>query len=158
MEKSKVTSPILFRKTIDMNTYLAGNHDSQMLYNLTAVLLHQGNDTNTGHYISRAMDQQTGKWYHFDDSNVSEVSKLHFDINNWAFEKKTQQEPALNNDSESKQNKGVFKSSNAYVLVYTRSDLPVNEVVVPSDLQELIDNENKLLAEKEAIEAEEYFN
>lgn len=59
LAKQKVSSRISFPKTLDMAQFMAvTNVDTPMKYRLSAVLLHKGSDTNSGHYIARIYDQE----------------------------------------------------------------------------------------------------
>jgi len=44
------------------------------MYNLYGVVNHSGN-VNFGHYTAYCKNWKTGKWYHFNDSSVSEISE-----------------------------------------------------------------------------------
>ena len=41
-------------------------------YELTGILIHVGNSPEDGHYYSLIMDQETKKWFKFDDESVTE--------------------------------------------------------------------------------------
>ena len=81
-------------------------------YELSGVIIHSGGSEG-GHYYSIINDQESGKWFEFDDTKVSE-----FNINN------------LKNDcfgSEERDNYDIFqKSKNAYLLFYRRIKPLVN--------------------------------
>ena len=44
---------------------------SDLIYDLSAVLIHKGTGANSGHYIAHIKDVNTGQWWEFDDENVT---------------------------------------------------------------------------------------
>ena len=52
-------------------------NDEKMNYELTGILIHSGASLQSGHYYSFIKDQETNKWYKFNDSKISE-----YDIDN----------------------------------------------------------------------------
>ncbi|XP_015782630.1 ubiquitin carboxyl-terminal hydrolase 15 [Tetranychus urticae] len=60
---------------LDLGQYLINNPKKEkILYNLVAVANHYGG-LGGGHYTAYGKNKETGTWYHFDDSNVSQASE-----------------------------------------------------------------------------------
>ncbi|XP_065900654.1 ubiquitin carboxyl-terminal hydrolase 4-like isoform X3 [Dysidea avara] len=59
---------------LDLSNYVINPDASKPVYNLFGVVNHYGGGTY-GHYTAYAKNYLTGKWYHFDDSNVYEVDE-----------------------------------------------------------------------------------
>ena len=83
--------------------------DDNMDYILTGVLVHSGYNLQSGHYFSYIMDQETGKWYKFNDSMVTD-----YNINN------------LENDCYGNNNEG----NTAYLLFYTKKNIFRNKNIL----------------------------
>lgn len=45
----------------------------ELIYDLSAVLIHKGTAANSGHYIAHIKDGDTGQWWEFDDEHVSNL-------------------------------------------------------------------------------------
>ena len=48
--------------------------DEKMSYELTGILIHSGSNLQSGHYYSFIKDQESDKWYKFNDSSISEIN------------------------------------------------------------------------------------
>ena len=48
--------------------------DEKMNYELTGILIHSGSSLQSGHYYSFIKDQETDKWYKFNDSSISDYN------------------------------------------------------------------------------------
>ena len=48
--------------------------DEKMSYELTGILVHSGSSLQSGHYYSFIKDQESDKWYKFNDSSISEYN------------------------------------------------------------------------------------
>ena len=44
-----------------------------LVYDLSAVLIHKGIGANSGHYIAHIKDVNTGQWWEFDDEHVTNL-------------------------------------------------------------------------------------
>ncbi|RFU32698.1 hypothetical protein B7463_g3648, partial [Scytalidium lignicola] len=66
---SKDSSPVSISVGLDLNRYRDTENESQLRYELTAVIQHSGS-TGSGHYVCSARGPD-GKWYCFNDSTVS---------------------------------------------------------------------------------------
>eukprot|EP01118_Nematostelium_gracile_P007705 TRINITY_DN2517_c0_g1_i1.p1 TRINITY_DN2517_c0_g1~~TRINITY_DN2517_c0_g1_i1.p1 ORF type:complete len:610 (+),score=142.53 TRINITY_DN2517_c0_g1_i1:98-1927(+) len=114
------------------------------VYELYSVLIHRGSALG-GHYYAYIKSFASGKWFEFNDSQVSEISKS--DIYK-----------TFGEDDDSKYSKGgmfsMFQSSaNAYMLMYRRIDPERNmqEVTlesIPSELKKTVLEENDSVKKK----------
>lgn len=50
----------------------------ELIYDLSAVLIHKGVAVNSGHYVAHIKDQDTGVWWEFDDEIVSDMGQHPF--------------------------------------------------------------------------------
>ncbi|XP_062520435.1 ubiquitin carboxyl-terminal hydrolase 15-like, partial [Corticium candelabrum] len=97
---------------LDMSKHVVNKDDpSCKLYDLCAISNHYGG-LGGGHYTAYCKNKDTGKWYHFDDSSVSEVDST---------------------------NRLVSKA--AYVLIYLRQDIS-KEVMRQRSISECRPEEN----------------
>uniref|UniRef100_UPI00358DF83B ubiquitin carboxyl-terminal hydrolase 48 isoform X3 n=1 Tax=Myxine glutinosa TaxID=7769 RepID=UPI00358DF83B len=91
-----------------------------MLYKLTAVLVHHGRSAYSGHYVAHISDEASGHWYKFNDEMIERMSEkqlqLGFDEDPDNKKPTTQRPRAV---------KGVHSSQNAYMLVYNRCRTPL---------------------------------
>ena len=55
----------------------------QLDYELTAILLHRGSSASSGHYVSIVKDEQTGRWWKYDDDFVSDMGVHPFKGASW---------------------------------------------------------------------------
>lgn len=56
-----------------MRQRLSEPFQSDLIYDLSAVLIHKGTAVNSGHYIALIKDENTGQWWEFDDEHVSNL-------------------------------------------------------------------------------------
>jgi len=66
----------LFHSGLDLTEYSQNPDDPEPVYNLFAVSNHFGG-MGGGHYTAYCKNKDTGKWYNYDDSHVSETSENH---------------------------------------------------------------------------------
>ncbi|KAJ0231428.1 hypothetical protein HA466_0300740 [Hirschfeldia incana] len=71
--KKKITSSFSFPRVLDMRSRLAECCESELTYELSAVLIHKGSAVNSGHYVAHIKDEKTGLWWKFDDEEVSKL-------------------------------------------------------------------------------------
>ncbi|XP_038696687.1 ubiquitin carboxyl-terminal hydrolase 26 isoform X1 [Tripterygium wilfordii] len=71
--KKKITSVFCFPRQLNMRKRLCEPHQDELLYDLSAVLIHKGTAVNSGHYVAHIKDDNTGQWWEFDDENVSNL-------------------------------------------------------------------------------------
>ncbi|KAG4931153.1 hypothetical protein AAZX31_17G188900 [Glycine max] len=71
--KKKVTSAFSFPAELHMHHRLSEPSQFELMYDLSAVLIHKGTAVNSGHYIAHIKDVNTGQWWEFDDENVTNL-------------------------------------------------------------------------------------
>ncbi|KAG5554241.1 hypothetical protein RHGRI_011937 [Rhododendron griersonianum] len=137
--KKKITSPFCFPGELDMGDRLSEHSQSELRYDLSAVLIHQGSAVNSGHYVAHIKDENTGQWWKFDDEQVSNLGRHPFaDGLSDSAAKSVQTDPFIHpscselmnvvaigsqpNSSESDVLNTVqnFSSRDAYMLMYIR--------------------------------------
>lgn len=115
---------------------------SDLVYDLSAILIHKGSAVNSGHYIALIKNEKTGQWWEFDDEQVSNLGSQPFGrgSSNSAV-KPAQTEPPVHTSSSEQMdvlvngknvnggqqrssntnvvcNAKTFSSSDAYMLMY----------------------------------------
>lgn len=71
--KKKITSHFCFPGELNMQRRLSEPSQLDLIYDLSAVLIHKGTAVNSGHYIALIKDENTGQWWEFDDEHVSNL-------------------------------------------------------------------------------------
>ncbi|OMO61952.1 Peptidase C19, ubiquitin carboxyl-terminal hydrolase 2 [Corchorus capsularis] len=72
--KKKISSVFSFPGELDMRGRLSEPSQVELIYELSAVLIHRGTAANSGHYIAHIKDENTGQWWEFDDEHVSNLA------------------------------------------------------------------------------------
>ena len=90
--------------------------EEKMNYVLTGILIHSGSSLQSGHYYSLIIDQESGKWYQFNDNNITEFN-IERDLEKECFGIK-------GNIS------GEQFGRTAYLLFYTKKSLFRNEKIL----------------------------
>ena len=98
--------------------------EEKMNYVLTGILIHSGSSLQSGHYYSLIIDQDSGKWYQFNDNNITEFN-IERDLEKECFGIKGKIE-------------GEKFGRTAYLLFYTKKSLFRNEKI----LKEIKINQN----------------
>lgn len=70
----KITKFISYPEELDLRPYMSDTTKSPIKYQLSAVLVHVGHSSNSGHYFCYIRNSN-GFWYRMDDSSVSMVKK-----------------------------------------------------------------------------------
>ena len=113
---TKVNFPL---KDLDINNYIISNkNNSSIKYDLFAVANHYGS-LNYGHYTAFCKNSLTNKWYHYNDSMVTEIN-----------------------------DESLIISSNAYVLFYRQkglSNLNWNDIYNKKFIDININDQNSLI-------------
>ena len=65
---------LVFDEMIDITNYINFNFGKRIIYRLLGVCTHLGFSGASGHYIAYCRNNQTGKWYNFNDSSCRECS------------------------------------------------------------------------------------
>ncbi|XP_058724797.1 ubiquitin carboxyl-terminal hydrolase 26-like [Vicia villosa] len=76
--KKKITSSFSFPAELSMHHRLSEPSQSELIYDLSAVLIHKGTAANSGHYIAHIKDENTGQWWEFDDELVTSLGGCPF--------------------------------------------------------------------------------
>jgi ubiquitin carboxyl-terminal hydrolase 48 len=141
MAKMKVNSTVVFPKTLDLSVY---SRENGCTYELNSVIIHTGPTAYSGHYIAHIKHEE--KWWRFDDQNVTPLSGRRRHVGQ-------EEEVDIWGDSQPnkpKVPKDHFSSTNAYILVYTRSQGPLTSPPPPnpsppSQMMERVSQENDVL-------------
>ncbi|KAL3829381.1 hypothetical protein ACJIZ3_018183 [Penstemon smallii] len=141
--KKKITSAFCFPKELNMARRLSECSELDMIYDLSAVLIHKGSAVNSGHYTAHIKDEKTDEWWEFDDEYVSNLGLQPFGSTSSVTAVKAKQDELVNFSSakqviilddenhtnadelQSSDSNGVhqvqtFTSSDAYMLMYVR--------------------------------------
>ncbi|KAJ1420139.1 Ubiquitin-specific peptidase 48 [Sesbania bispinosa] len=73
--KKKITSVFSFPAELDMRHRLPELSQSDLVYDLSAVLIHKGTGVNSGHYIAHIKDENTAQWKELELSRINERRK-----------------------------------------------------------------------------------
>ncbi|OAY70810.1 Ubiquitin carboxyl-terminal hydrolase 26 [Ananas comosus] len=110
--KKKITSAFSFPRQLSMGNRLSDQSDS-LIYELSAILIHKGTAVNSGHYVAHIKDENSGKWWEFDDEHVSELS-----LN--PANKSGLRASSGDSVSNGFDHEETFSSTDAYMLMYSR--------------------------------------
>ncbi|XP_021949612.1 ubiquitin carboxyl-terminal hydrolase 48 [Folsomia candida] len=123
LRKKKVTTSIQFPEVLDMTSRVTEEESSEnkidtLTYHLSAVLIHNGPSTSSGHYIAQIKDLRTGAWLKFNDENVDPLGR------GKSQKLILKEDEGSGSDSDKGKHKkikttGVHNSQGAYMLVYT---------------------------------------
>ncbi|KAG2388438.1 hypothetical protein C9374_000602 [Naegleria lovaniensis] len=145
----KLGNMVTFPYELDMKKYVT-NQSGSHIYDLFAVLIHSGSALG-GHYYAYIKSLSNGKWYNFNDSNVSEID--------------AQQVKLMYGTNDASATGRYSSSTNAYMLLYRKRDdnLNINHVeenMIPGDLREEVEKDNEQIAEelRKAEEARQSLN
>lgn len=157
--KKKITSAFSFPRELDMWKRLSDPAQADLVYDLSAVLIHKGTAVNSGHYIAHIKDENTGQWWEFDDEVVSKLGFHPFgEGSSKSGNKQTQKEvpvtvpssQLVSNDAKAKvadaqfletasSDSETFSSNDAYMLMYTLRHRKINGQKRTSDSKSDID-------------------
>ena len=113
----RTTDPNLKPELLNITDEEKENLDEEkMNYVLTGILIHSGSSLQSGHYYSLIIDQESGKWYQFNDNNITEFN-IEKDLEKECFGIKG------NIDGEQ-------FGRTAYLLFYTKKSLFRNEKIL----------------------------
>nr|XP_046912374.1 ubiquitin carboxyl-terminal hydrolase 48-like [Dermatophagoides farinae] len=156
----KISSFLKFPKRLDMSKFVRPeqtNPTNANVYNLFAVLIHEGQTAYSGHYIT--FIKKDNLWFKFNDENVEQLKDFNLKIDNDDDFHSGQNGGNNDGTGNGRNEKGFHKSKNAYMLVYkldTESNRPLlNELRqsnLPDYLVDYIEKDNqKYLQEKEDL-------
>nr|DAD45493.1 TPA_asm: hypothetical protein HUJ06_003723 [Nelumbo nucifera] len=131
--KKKITSLFSFPRELDMGRRLSEPSLLELIYDLSAVLIHKGNAVNSGHYVAHIKDEHTGQWWEFDDEHVSMLGDHPFgEGSSSSTAKPVWNEPLVQSSCTGEKDSTVngnlintgdvqmFSSADAYMLMYKR--------------------------------------
>uniref|UniRef100_A0A670JJ95 Ubiquitin carboxyl-terminal hydrolase 48 n=1 Tax=Podarcis muralis TaxID=64176 RepID=A0A670JJ95_PODMU len=140
--KKKLNAYIEFSELLDMEPYME-DKASNFVYELSAVLIHRGVSAYSGHYIAHVKDPQTGEWYRFNDEEIEKMEGKKLQLG-----AEEDLEPSKSQTRKLKCGKGVYRSRNAYMLVYRLQTREKSlSVEIPAFLQELVERDNSKFEE-----------
>jgi len=118
--KKKISDEYSFPYTLKLDV----ENGISATYELSAVLLHIGSSAYGGHYVAHIKPQPSSdQWFKFDDETVTEL-----ELCDVGLEKKD-----TNNTNQNKKDKNTsnecIKSANAYMLIYTSSDIVLDIIM-----------------------------
>ena len=122
-------------------------NDEKMNYELTGILIHSGASLQSGHYYSFIKDQETNKWYKFNDSIISE-----YDID------KDLEKECFGNINSAKNQYG----KGAYLLFYTKKECIDSyknyekDIKIDENILKEVENENNEFLKIKTYEDESY--
>lgn len=141
---------------------------SELVYDLSAVLIHKGTAVNSGHYTAHIKDHNTGRWWEFDDEDVSDLGYHPFGEGASSASKDEKKDSAAKSNHEPESNSvngngshpnlpqesvnGVangtktFSSTDAYMLMYNLRNDKVCSEYQTSDCKTVlmeVDSESK---------------
>ncbi|XP_014501559.1 ubiquitin carboxyl-terminal hydrolase 26 isoform X2 [Vigna radiata var. radiata] len=121
--KKKVNSAFSFPAELDMRHRMSELSEFDLVYDLSAVLIHKGTGANSGHYIAHIKDVNTGQWWEFDDEHVTNLGCHPFGEGSSNSTSKSIKNEAINgnglNASHLQSTRlETFLSSDAYMLMY----------------------------------------
>lgn len=136
--RTKITAPVYFSKEID-GKVLKNDFAKTEKYKLKSILMHTGTASG-GHY--KAMVQENGVWYEYDDSIVTELSREEESKLFWYSDGDT--------EADDKASSSIYSS--AYMLIYQLQDektvaLEEATIDVPKELAEQVSKSNAKLHE-----------
>lgn len=144
-QRHKLSTNLTFPDQLNFSDFVTCNKESvfrkDMVYQLSAVLIHRGPSASSGHYIAHILDTTSGNWYKFNDEVVVKMkSGKKLDLGG-INEAELLQQPSC---KKSKLSKGFHYSKDVYMLVYSRKaseDVPA--VTVPNHIQKMVNQHNE---------------
>ncbi|KAK4348873.1 hypothetical protein RND71_031628 [Anisodus tanguticus] len=71
--RKKMTSAFCFPEELNMTRRISEHFQSELIYDLSAILIHKGSAANSGHYVAHIKNENTQQWWEFDDEHVSNL-------------------------------------------------------------------------------------
>ncbi|PHT52680.1 hypothetical protein CQW23_07142 [Capsicum baccatum] len=71
--RKKITSAFCFPEELNMTKRISEHFQSELIYDLSAILIHRGSAANSGHYVAHIKNENTQQWWEFDDEHVSNL-------------------------------------------------------------------------------------
>ena len=121
-KKKKITSSFSFPCQLNMGARLDGACKPELLYDLSAVLIHKGSAATSGHYVARIKDENSGLWWEFDDETVIKLGHQPFGESSSVSSASAQSTPSLeelkSTSNGVKKHQEIFSPTDAYMLIY----------------------------------------
>lgn len=158
--RQKIATNLSFPSQLNFSPYIANSSSkTDWVYNLSAVLLHQGPSASSGHFITNILvNPKSNEWYRFNDENVTRMKSAknldgeNDDSNIWQCGSEV---PA----KKIKLPKGLHSSKDVYMLVYTKAASAQNNDTTPQSIppyiESLIEKENNEFDESQSIKLKE---
>ncbi|KAF9932986.1 hypothetical protein FBU30_006810 [Linnemannia zychae] len=145
--RKKSKDIIRFPATIDFSELLQSQ--SEVLYDLSAVLVHSGPSVHSGHFMAHVLDQSSSKWFVLNDEEVTEFDSTRFDpedLSDVGSNSKTKKVTMNTKASDAERLLSTFSSRNAYMLTYTRriSGSLTTSSIPPSWILDLVTADNAI--------------
>ncbi|XP_070561679.1 ubiquitin carboxyl-terminal hydrolase 48-like isoform X2 [Ptychodera flava] len=147
--KKKLNTYIQFPEVLDITPYLV-NKDVEVLYDLTAVLIHRGPSAYSGHYIAHIKDKDSGTWYKFNDEEIEKMGGKNLKLGS----EEDIEDGGPKPPKKPKLLKGFHASRNAYMLVYNirqpeqvpNGNIPAmdEDVQISGELRQLVVRDNEI--------------
>ncbi|KAK1293490.1 Ubiquitin carboxyl-terminal hydrolase 26 [Acorus calamus] len=168
--KKKITSAFSFPRQLNMGQRLSNPPPhSEIMYDLSAILIHKGTAVDSGHYVVHIKDVNGGQWWEFDDEHVSKLGPHPFGEASPSSSAKS--EPNMQHDhseqSESFSNgdhtddskmltngssfhEEIYSSTDCYMLMYTRRITQKNDYSSTA-LREHVNLNEKMSSENNSL-------
>ncbi|CAA6658193.1 unnamed protein product [Spirodela intermedia] len=125
-KKKKIKSSFSFPSKLNMGRRLDNVSEPELLYDLSAILIHKGATATSGHYVARIKDEYTGQWWEFDDETILKLGHQPFgeassksSANALQPVQSEKLQPASDGDHSSLfRHQEIFSPTNAYMLIY----------------------------------------
>ncbi|RDX67238.1 Ubiquitin carboxyl-terminal hydrolase 26 [Mucuna pruriens] len=127
--KKKITSSFSFPAELDMRHRMSELSQFDLVYDLSAVLIHKGTGANSGHYIAHIKDENTGQWWEFDDEHVTNLGCHPFGEGSSSSTAKSIKTDAIHSDS----SEAMIADCNGNGLNATHSQSSFVETFLSSD-------------------------
>ncbi|CAJ1973795.1 unnamed protein product [Sphenostylis stenocarpa] len=127
--KKKITSAFSFPAELDMRPRMSELSQFDLVYDLSAVLIHKGTGANSGHYIAHIKDVNTGQWWEFDDEHVTNLGCHPFGEGSSNSTSKSIKTDAINSGS----SQAMIADSNGNGLNASHSQSSLSETFLSSD-------------------------
>nr|XP_060614752.1 ubiquitin carboxyl-terminal hydrolase 48-like [Anolis sagrei ordinatus] len=140
--KKKLNTYIEFSELLDMEPFMEDKGHG-FAYELSAILIHRGVSAYSGHYIAHVKDPQTAEWYRFNDEEIEKMEGKKLQLG-----AEEDLEPSKSQARKPKGGKGVYRSRNAYMLVYRlQSRAKTLTTDIPAFLKDLVERDNSKFEE-----------
>jgi hypothetical protein len=157
--KKKLTNKIKFSENLDLKPLMTDSLSDSVAnqYSLGAILMHVGKTAYSGHYMAHIKDFQKNKWFQFNDESITELKKKNQLGCTEEESEKTNKEKDKDKEASttsSATDPKLYSTSNAYLLVYYRTDL-VNQMKQTDSNK--VSNQHEII-NQDNIKLDDWFN